>query len=75
MNVIEEELMLGLRTMKGVSRSAFHQKFSEPIEKYYANEIESLISRNLLVLENDFLKLTHKGKFLGNEVFQEFLFN
>lgn len=75
MNVIEEELMLGLRTMKGVSRSTFHQKFNEPVEKYYADEIENLINRNLLVLEDDFLRLTQKGKFLGNEVFQKFLFD
>ena len=75
MNVIEEELMLGLRTMKGVSRSNFHQKFNEPVEKYYADEIANLVSRNLLVLEDDCLRLTQKGKFLGNEVFQKFLFD
>lgn len=75
LNVIEEELMLGLRKMKGVNRSHFQQKFNEPVEKYYADEIESLIKRELLMVEDDFLRLTQKGKYLGNEVFQKFLFN
>lgn len=74
-NVIEEELMLGLRTMNGVSRSGFQQKFGEPIENFYANEINGLMTKELLKIEDDHLRLTRKGKFLGNEVFQEFLFN
>lgn len=75
LNVIEEELMLGLRTMRGVSLSGFAAKFGEPVEKYYATEIEKLFERGLLMEENDYLKLTRNGKFLGNEVFREFLFN
>lgn len=58
-----------------MNRSHFQQKFNEPVEKYYADEIESLIKRELLMVEDDFLRLTQKGKYLGNEVFQKFLFN
>lgn len=75
LNVIEEELMLGLRTMKGVSRTEFQRKFSDPVEKYYAAEIDALVTSGLLMIEDNHLRLTRQGKFLGNEVFQAFLFN
>ena len=32
-----------------------------------------LLQRELLVLENNFVKLTTRGRFMGNEVFQYFL--
>lgn len=75
LNVIEEELMLGLRTMKGVDRLHFQEKFGDPIERYYAEEITGLTERGLLKVEDNHLRLTREGTFLGNEVFRSFLFD
>lgn len=74
-NKIEEEMILGLRTMNGVNLSKFKNKYGKPITDYYGNEIQVLQQRELLKLEDNHLRLTRQGTFLGNEVFQSFLFN
>ncbi|AYV67198.1 coproporphyrinogen III oxidase [Niallia circulans] len=70
---MEEELFLGLRENKGVSLSSFEQKYNENVLELFDKEINKLISRELIEIESDYLKLTHKGRFLGNEVFQSFI--
>ena len=70
---IEEELFLGLRKLEGVSSRDFEKKFGKSINDIYPVKIEQLINKGLLTWEDDYLRLTRKGLFLGNEVFQEFL--
>lgn len=72
-NQMEEEMILGLRTMRGVNRSHFKEKFGVEIESLYAHQLELLIAKGLLALQGDFFRLTRQGKFLGNEVFRSFL--
>ncbi|MCU9613935.1 radical SAM family heme chaperone HemW [Caldibacillus lycopersici] len=70
---MEEEMFLGLRKTNGVSISVFIEKFSEnPLEKY-AQQIEELTNKQLLMVSNGSIQLTKKGRMLGNEVFQQFL--
>ena len=54
--------MLGLRR---VDKGIIYDKNDEAINK--------LISKQLLVLENDRVRLTYKGVFLANDVFVEFI--
>ncbi|WP_088044414.1 radical SAM family heme chaperone HemW [Bacillus sp. EAC] len=70
---MEEEMFLGLRKMKGVSQIEFQAKFGAPINEVFPNVIEKLTKDGLVEFDHEFLRLTHKGKLLGNEVFQQFL--
>ncbi|MCU9761715.1 radical SAM family heme chaperone HemW [Enterococcus faecalis] len=73
LNQIEEELFLGLRKKIGISKQKFQQKFHEPIEAIYGEVIQRLIKEELLIEEADILRLTKKGLFVGNNVFEAFL--
>lgn len=70
---MEEELFLGLRKTKGVSISHFQEKFSVSMFDVFAAQIKEQKEKGLLEEIDDFIRLTHNGKFLGNEVFQAFL--
>ena len=70
---MEEEMFLGLRKNAGVSITAFINKFSvDPLE-YYKEEIQRLSEQGLLELADDSIRLTKKGRMLGNEVFMAFI--
>ncbi|WP_430509668.1 radical SAM family heme chaperone HemW [Gottfriedia solisilvae] len=70
---MEEEMFLGLRKMKGVSEVEFSTKYGATFNEIFPNVIEKLSKDGLVEYKDDYLRLTHKGKLLGNEVFQEFL--
>src|SRR5690606_25795289 len=70
---MEEELFLGLRKTDGVSIHHFEEKFESSIYNVFAEQIKEQINKGLLEEKNGYIRLTHEGKFLGNEVFQEFL--
>ncbi|MFD4705917.1 radical SAM family heme chaperone HemW [Gottfriedia sp. NPDC058432] len=70
---MEEEMFLGLRKMEGVSERKFQEKFGSNFNEVFPNVIEKLMKDGLVEMNGVFLRLTHKGKLLGNEVFQAFL--
>ncbi|MFF3024342.1 radical SAM family heme chaperone HemW [Gottfriedia sp. NPDC057948] len=70
---MEEEMFLGLRKMQGVSERKFQEKFGSNFNEVFPNVIEKLMRDGLVEMNGVFLRLTHKGKLLGNEVFQAFL--
>ena len=70
---LEEQMFLGLRKVEGVPHRVFEYKFNRPIKELYAKQIEKLIKEGLLELDQDGVRLTRKGRFVGNEVFQQFL--
>ncbi|MCI1856581.1 MAG: radical SAM family heme chaperone HemW [Sporolactobacillus sp.] len=70
---MEEEMFLGLRMMKGVSKSRFYRRFGRPLEEVYGTAIAQLKRRGLLDEQGDRLALTMRGIFLGNNVFEAFL--
>jgi putative oxygen-independent coproporphyrinogen III oxidase len=72
-NQIEEELFLGLRKKAGISKRKFERKFHQPIENVYGETIQHLITAGLMLEESDVLRLSKKGLFIGNEVFEAFL--
>ncbi len=69
----EEEMFLGLRKTAGVSISHFKEKFSEDPLDIFQKQVSEMIKKGLLQVDGDFIQLTKKGHFLGNEVFQSFL--
>ena len=70
---MEEEMFMGLRMRKGVSKQRFEVKFGQPMISVFGEQIENLTNKNLLQDTGTHISLTEKGFFLGNEVFQEFL--
>jgi oxygen-independent coproporphyrinogen-3 oxidase len=73
-----ETMMMGLRlTEEGISEQGFSQRFGVSLEEIYPNEIEKSIRQNLLewVKKKDgrHLRLTQRGRMLGNQVFMRFL--
>lgn len=70
---IEEEMFLGLRMKKGVSKEKFYQKFGVSMESIYGETIQQLKIRKLIYEQTNSIALTSEGIFLGNEVFEAFL--
>ena len=66
-------MFLGLRKMSGVSNLEFKRRFGRNIDDIYQEIIEDLLEQELIQLTIEGIALTHKGKFLGNNVFQAFL--
>ncbi|WP_085509245.1 radical SAM family heme chaperone HemW [Thalassobacillus devorans] len=70
---VEEELFLGLRKTEGVDLNNFEVKYGNKFEQVYGDILPYLKERQLIVIADDKIALTEKGRLLGNEVFQEFL--
>jgi oxygen-independent coproporphyrinogen III oxidase len=74
---MQETLMVGLRlTDEGVSAQSFALRFGEPLQQVFGVQIEQLRAEGLLEWsgENqDRLRLTQRGRLLGNQVFMEFV--
>ena len=75
---IGETMMMGLRlTQEGVSEQKFTLRFGQPLEELFKPQIERLERIGLLerALYNGekVLRLTSKGRLLGNQVFMEFI--
>ncbi len=68
-----EMLMMSLRMKKGVSLSAFYNRFHENLEEYYKNAMQKNIEKNLLVIEGDYLRTTKQGMLLLHDVLVDFL--
>ncbi|MGE7023485.1 radical SAM family heme chaperone HemW [Solibacillus cecembensis] len=70
---LEEQMFLGLRKTNGVKHEEFENKFPKPMSAYYENIISGLVEQQLVQADDLGVRLTRKGRFLGNEVFQRFL--
>ena len=66
-----EYFWLGLRMIDGVSINKYNKKYhSNPFDDF---EIQELINKELLILDNDYLKLSDLGLEHGNYVFSYFI--
>lgn len=72
-----ETMMMGLRlTQEGVSKAIFKERFGINLQEKYGPEIRELQSNALLEWigeENDRLRLSSRGRLLGNQVFMQFI--
>jgi oxygen-independent coproporphyrinogen-3 oxidase len=74
---IKETMMMGLRlTEEGITRQDFLARFGTTPESVYDQEIAELIGLGLLEWDqktNERLRLTPRGRILGNQVFLRFV--
>jgi len=71
---MRETMMMGLRlTQEGVSAEAFQERFGVSLEDVFAPEIARLVQVGLLEWAGDALRLTTRGRLLGNQVFMAFV--
>jgi oxygen-independent coproporphyrinogen-3 oxidase len=69
---IAETMMMGLRLDTGICIDQFSARFSDTPAKHFGSIISELESTGLVEQSSDFIKLTAKGRLLGNEVFSRF---
>ncbi|MFQ5933753.1 MAG: radical SAM family heme chaperone HemW [Dehalococcoidia bacterium] len=70
---MSETMMLGLGLEEGVRYDDFHRRFGSRLESVYGTEIEELVGLGLVIRDKDVVRLTQRGRLLGNEVFSRFL--
>lgn len=68
-----ETMILGLRLSEGVDLAGFTLRFGRDAAEVYAREIEELVGLGLLVLDGGSIRLTARGRLLGNQAFLRFL--
>jgi oxygen-independent coproporphyrinogen-3 oxidase len=68
-----ETAILGLRLVEGVSLAAFRRRFGVGLLSVYGSAVAELTALGLLERANGRIRLTPKGRLLGNEAFERFL--
>jgi putative oxygen-independent coproporphyrinogen III oxidase len=70
---LEEQMFLGLRKTEGVPHQMFEQKFGTSMHHTFEKQIQLNVEAGLLEADEHGVRLTRRGRFVGNEVFQHFL--
>jgi oxygen-independent coproporphyrinogen-3 oxidase len=71
---MQETMLTGLRlTQEGVSGQVFYDRFGLGLEEIFGQEIKKLIKLGLLEWSGECLRLSERGRLLGNQVFIEFV--
>ncbi|MDD4874175.1 MAG: radical SAM family heme chaperone HemW [Dehalococcoidales bacterium] len=70
---IAESIILSLRLCRGINIKDFEKQFGIDIMKNYTKRIEELREYELIEFDEGYMRLTSKGRLLGNEVFWRFL--
>lgn len=63
-----ETVIMGLRMLEGVSLTDLRERFGLSPLTYYGEKLDSLLARNLVIIENDHLRLTDEALPLANQV-------
>ncbi len=69
----EEAWFLGLRTNAGLDLLALEREFGREAVAAALEKVDQLTENGLLAREGTKIRLTHAGRLLSNDVFQEFL--
>lgn len=77
-DIIQETMMMGLRLVQeGVDIKDFKQRFAQNLYDVYQREIDQLMKNRLLEEEiyqgRKVIRLTPRGRMLGNQVFMQFI--
>ena len=71
---MSEFMMTGLRqTREGISSAEFESRFGARLDEVYGKDIEELTRLGLLERQAERLRLTRRGRLLGNQVFMRFV--
>ena len=57
----------------GVSHKRFERRFCAPLNIIFSRELDRLVSLDLVEITDEGVRLSDKGRLLGNEVFAEFI--
>ncbi|MBA3469205.1 MAG: radical SAM family heme chaperone HemW [Herpetosiphonaceae bacterium] len=68
-----ETMMMGLRLSTGVGYRHFQERCGRSLEEAFAAELAELVAQELLVRDAHGVRLTERGRMLGNNVFARFL--
>ncbi|MBE98414.1 radical SAM family heme chaperone HemW [Flavobacterium coralii] len=69
-----EHVMTGLRTIWGVSLQKVEKDFGDNYHKYLLQQAAPYLNEELLIVEDDTLKATRKGKFLTDGIASDLFF-
>ncbi len=67
-----ETMMLGLRLNEGVAHARFRERFGEGPQAPFGAVVAECVEQGLLIDDGLALRLTERGRLLGNEVFVRF---
>jgi oxygen-independent coproporphyrinogen-3 oxidase len=71
---MQETMMVGLRLVQaGVTRSDFSARFARTLDEVFPAELHDLVSKGLLEDDGERVRLTQRGRLLGNQVFMQFV--
>lgn len=69
----KEFMLLGLRKIKGINVQEFKAKFGDNPIFVYMNELSKLVDEDLVIIDDDNIRLTSKGLDFANIVWEEFV--
>ena len=70
---MSETAFLALRTARGLHLPTFEQRFGEPFARFVGNRLHIVNEAGLLEHDGDWLRLSKRGRLLGNAVFLRLL--
>jgi oxygen-independent coproporphyrinogen-3 oxidase len=70
---MSETAFLALRTAPGLHLPTFEKRFAEPFARFVGDRLRVVENAGLLEYEDDWLRLSKRGRLLGNEVFLRLL--
>ena len=65
-NKFNEQIMTGLRTMWGISLGVIEDQFGSEYKDYILEHSKESIGNDLMIIEEGYLKITGKGKYLSD---------
>jgi oxygen-independent coproporphyrinogen-3 oxidase len=65
--------MTGLRTQWGINLKELKTNFSEEINATFKVELQPFLNEGFVIKENNFLKLSHKGKFIADRIISDLM--
>jgi oxygen-independent coproporphyrinogen-3 oxidase len=68
-----ETMFMGLRLNAGVSHAHFRDRCNAELDEIYAEELAELATLGLLERDERGVRLTERGRMLGNQVFERFV--
>ena len=68
-----ETVMLGLRLTEGLELERFRRRFGRSLQEVYSEPLQRLVGLGLLERGPGHVRLTRRGRQVGNRVFAEFL--
>ncbi|MCL2382932.1 MAG: radical SAM family heme chaperone HemW [Oscillospiraceae bacterium] len=70
---MKEYMLLGLRKIEGIKILEFKDRFEEDPNLLYRDELNILVAKGLIEMDDEKIKLTNKGIDLANQVWGSFL--